>query len=268
MPHDGSVLRLVLIGWSIAAALQLLLWLIQQRTRNAGIVDVGWAGSFSLLALWFASQAQTPLRTFAPMAAIVLAWSVRLTIYLIARGAASGPEEGRYADLRQRWAPNAARSFFVFFQAQAALSAFLSLSLVAPFLSAPHLGFGFEVLRWLGTGVAAIGIAGEAVADLQLARFRRQHAGQGRVCDVGLWRTSRHPNYFFEWLVWVGHALHCLAFPFGWIALSGQALIFASIWKVTGIPATEAQALRTRGDAYRAYQKRVSAFFPLPPKRH
>ena len=259
------MLRLVFLGWSFAAALQLVLWAIQQRTRNAAIVDVGWAASFSVLAIWFATQAQTSLATFAPIAAIVVAWSVRLTVYLIARGAATGPEEGRYVELRQRWAPHTSRSFFVFFQAQAALAAVLSLAFVVPFLHAPHPGF--ELLRWIGTGLSALGIAGETVADLQLARFRREHAGQGRVCDVGLWRTSRHPNYFFEWLVWVGHALHCLAYPAGWIALLGQALIFASIWKVTGIPATEEQALRSRGDAYRAYQKRVSAFFPLPPKR-
>lgn len=265
MPHAGDVLRLVLVGWSFAAALQLVLWLIQQRTRNAAIVDVGWSASFSLLAVWFAIQAQTSFATFAPMAAIIVAWSVRLTVYLIGRGAATGPEEGRYVELRQRWAPHASRSFFIFFQAQAALAAVLAFSFVTPFVHAPYPGF--ELLRWIGTGLSALGIVGETVADLQLARFRRQHAGQGLVCDVGLWRTSRHPNYFFEWLVWVGHALHCLAYPVGWVALSGQALIFASIWKVTGIPATEEQALKSRGDAYRAYQKRVSAFFPLPPKR-
>jgi steroid 5-alpha reductase family enzyme len=266
MPHDADVLRLVLIGWSLAAALQLLLWLIQQRTRNAGIVDVGWSASFSVIAVWFATQAQTSLATFAPMLVIVLAWSVRLTLHLVVRGAASGPEEGRYVDLRQRWAPHASRSFFVFFQAQAALAAFLSLSLVVPFVHAPHPGL--ELLRWIGTAIAAVGIVGETIADLQLARFRRAHAGQGLVCDVGLWRTSRHPNYFFEWVYWVGLAVYGLAFaPWGLLALAGQAIILGSIFGVTGIPPTENQALRSKGDAYRAYQARVSKFVPWPPKR-
>jgi steroid 5-alpha reductase family enzyme len=256
------VLKLILLAWALAAGLQLALWLISLKTRNAGIVDVGWSASFALVVALFAALAHTPPSVFAPMAIVVALWSVRLTLHLIARGAATGPEEGRYQELRQRWSPNANRSFFVFFQAQASLTGFLSLSLVAPFVSLPHASL--EWLRWLGVGVSLVGIIGESIADLQLERFRRAHKGQGLVCDVGLWRYSRHPNYFFEWLVWVGYALHCLAFPWGALALSGQALMFASIWKVTGIPATEAQALRSRGEAYRRYQATTSAFVPWP----
>lgn len=268
------MLRAILLAWALIAAVQLALWLIQQRTKNGGIVDVGWAGTFCLAIAVFACSAKTPLAVFAPMAAVVVAWSLRLTAYLVARGAATGEEEGRYADLRQRWAPNASRNFFVFFQAQAALTAFLSLSLIAPFFFLPSASPAGVALRWLGTALSFVGVVGESVADRQLDRFRRdaRAAGaHGRVCDVGLWAYSRHPNYFFEWFVWVGHALHCFAYvsssPLALLALSGQALIFLSIWKVTGIPATEAQALRTRGDAYRAYQARVSAFVPWPPKR-
>jgi steroid 5-alpha reductase family enzyme len=199
------------------------------------------------------------------MAAVVALWSLRLTAHLVSRGAATGEEEGRYRELRRRWSPNAGRAFFVFFQAQAALTAFLSLAMVLPFVAAP--APDTASLRWAGTALSVVGIVGEAIADWQLERFRRAHVGQKRVCDVGLWSVSRHPNYFFEWLVWVGFAVHCLAYPWGVLALVGQATIFASIWKVTGIPATEAQALRSRGDAYRDYQRRVSPFFPLPPRR-
>jgi steroid 5-alpha reductase family enzyme len=256
---------LLLLAWSLVAGLQLALWLVAQRTRNAGIVDVGWAASFTAVIAVFALHARTPVQVFAPMAVVVTAWSVRLAGYLIYRGAASSPEEGRYQELRRRWAPHAGRSFFVFFQAQAALTAVLSVSLVTPFVAAPYPSL--TALAWLGTAVAAVGVLGESVADAQLDRFRRAHAGEKKVCDVGLWSTSRHPNYFFEWLVWVGHALHCLAYPGGWIALSGQAIIFLSIWKVTGIPATEEQALRSRGDAYRRYQETTSVFVPWPQKR-
>jgi steroid 5-alpha reductase family enzyme len=87
------------------------------------------------------------------------------------------------------------------------------------------------------------------------------------VCEVGLWQYSRHPNYFFDWCVWVGFALYGLAFPGGWIALGAQALVLAMIWKVTGIPATEAQALRSKGEPYRQYQQTTSAFVPLPRRR-
>jgi steroid 5-alpha reductase family enzyme len=87
------------------------------------------------------------------------------------------------------------------------------------------------------------------------------------VCDTGLWAYSRHPNYFFEWCVWIGYAIYGLAFtPWGLVALLGQAIIFGSIWGVTGIPPTESQALRSKGEAYRDYQRRVSRFIPMPPK--
>lgn len=247
-------------AWAMCAAVQLILWAIQQRTRNAGIVDVGWALSFALVAAVFAVRASAPVAAWAPIAAIVGAWSVRLGGYLIARGAASAPEDGRYADLRQRWAPHAAAKLFVFFQAQAALTALLSTAFAVPFVAAPWDG-GW--LRGIGAAIAAAGVIGETVADAQLARWKRDPARRGAVCDAGLWAYSRHPNYFFEWCVWLGHAIYGVAFaPWGLIALAGQAVILTSILTVTGIPATEAQALRTRGDAYRAYQARVPAFVP------
>jgi steroid 5-alpha reductase family enzyme len=250
-------------AWALAAGLQGVLWLIQQRTRNAGIVDVGWALSFALVVALFAWDAAAPVAAWGPLAVIVAAWSLRLGGYLIARGAARSPEEGRYVHLRKRWAPHPSRRFFVFFQAQAALTGVLATAFVVPFVATP---WDTGWLRAIGAAIAVIGVAGEATADAQLARWKRNPAHRGQVCDVGLWAYSRHPNYFFEWCVWVGYAVYSLAFAGsgGWIALGGQALILGSVLKVTGIPATEAQALRTKGDAYRRYQQTTSAFFPLP----
>ena len=247
---------IVLAAWALASALQLVLWLVQLRTKNAGIVDVGWALSFAMVVALFAWCATSSLDAWLPIAIVVTAWSVRLTLYLVARGAARSPEEGRYAELRTRWSQ---AKFFVFFQAQAALTGLLSTAFVVPFVAEPRSGW-----RWIGIAISAIGVAGETIADAQLRRFKKTSRG---VCDVGLWAYSRHPNYFFEWLVWVGYGAYGLAYPYGWIALGGQAVILASIWKVTGIPATEAQALRSKGDAYRTYQARVSPFIPMPPKR-
>jgi len=211
----------------------------------------------------FAAGATAPAAGWLPIALVVMLWSGRLGVYLISRGAATGPEEGRYAELRQRWQPNADAGFFAFFQAQAALTAVLSIAFVVPFVEPAWDG---GALRGLGFVLALCGIAGESLADAQLARWKRDPRNRGRVCDVGLWGYSRHPNYFFEWLVWLGYAVYSLAFHGGWIALVAQAVIFASIWKVTGIPATESQAIRTKGEAYRAYQARVSKFIPMPPK--
>ena len=250
-------MTLVLGAWAIAAALQLVLWLVQLRTRNAGIVDVGWALSFAFAVALFAWRAETPARAWLPIAVVVVAWSVRLTLYLVVRGAARAPEDGRYAELRTRWRQ---WHFFVFFQAQAALTGLLATAFVVPFVEMPA-----SELRWIGTAISVVGIAGEAIADAQLARFKRTQHG---VCDVGLWAYSRHPNYFFEWVYWVGLAVYGLAFaPEGLIAVVGQAIILGSILGVTGIPPTETQALRSKGVAYRQYQARVSRFIPLPPKR-
>jgi steroid 5-alpha reductase family enzyme len=252
---------LVLQAWAIAAGLQFALWLVQQRTRNAGIVDVGWALSFALVIAWFSYRA-APGTAWLPLAIIGAAWSLRLGGYLLSRGAASSPEEGRYEDLRKRWAPHAARNFFVFFQAQAALTGILSTAFVVPFVAAP---WDTGWLRALGAAVSTIGVLGETVADAQLARFKRTH--RGAVCDAGLWGYSRHPNYFFEWCVWVGYAVYGLAFgAWGLIALAPQAIILASLFGVTGIPPTEAQALRSKGEAYAEYQRRVSRFIPMLPK--
>jgi steroid 5-alpha reductase family enzyme len=184
---------------------------------------------------------------------------------LISRGAVTGPEEGRYVDLRARWGAKASRRFFVFFQVQAALTALLSAAFVVPFLA---VDWSPGVLRPVGLVIGACGVIGETVADAQLARWKKDPSNRGRVCDVGLWSVSRHPNYFFEWCFWLGLALYGLAFaPAGLLALLGQAIILGSILGVTGIPPTESQALRSKGEAYRAYQARVSRFIPMPPKR-
>ena len=259
----GELAIRVAEAWAVAAALQMALWLVAERTINAGIVDVGWAASFALVVGLFAIRATTPATAWAPLAIVVVAWSMRLAGYLVSRGAASPPEEGRYNHLRASWEPHASRRFFVFFQAQAAMTGVLSTAMVVPFVVEPWDG-GW--LRAIGATIAAIGVIGEATADAQLQRFKATNPG--KLCDVGLWAYSRHPNYFFEWCVWLGYAVYGVAFaPWGLIALFGQALIFGSIWGVTGIPPTENQAIRSKGDAYREYQKRVSVFVPLPPKR-
>ena len=250
-------------AWALAATVQFVLWLVQLRTKNAGIVDVGWALSFAPIAALFAWRSTSCACGWGVIAAITTVWSLRLGGYLIARGAAGPTEEGRYKDLRARWAPHASRNFFVFFQAQAALTGILASAFAVPFIVEPTTTWP----RAVGGAIAIIGILGESVADAQLARFKRNPANKGKVCDVGLWGWSRHPNYFFEWCVWIGYAVYCLAFGrWGLIALVPQAIIFASIFGVTGIPPTENQAIRSKGDAYREYQKRVSRFVPRPPK--
>ncbi len=117
-------------------------------------------------------------------------------------------------------------------------------------------------LEYAGTALWMVALAGEAVADAQLAAFKRDPASKGQVCQRGLWTYSRHPNYFFEWLIWVAWALFGMASPYGWISILCPLLMFYFLFRVTGIPATEAQSLRSKGEAYRRYQQTTSAFVP------
>ncbi len=172
-------------------------------------------------------------------------------------------EDGRYQELRRRWAPHANRSFFVFFQAQALFVVFFSL----PFaFVAQDDADGLGALAWIGIAVWAIGNAGTIVADRQLARWRANPSNKGKTAGGGLWSWSRHPNYFFEWVNWCGNALVACAAPWGWLAWAVPAGLLYLLFKVTGIPETEAQALRSRED-YAEYQQTTSVFVPLPPRR-
>jgi steroid 5-alpha reductase family enzyme len=194
------------------------------------------------------------------IAAMFSLWSLRLAGHL-AKRIIGEPEEGRYVDLRQRWAANLNAKFFGFFQLQALLNVVLALPLlIASANPAPQL----SLLEVLGVAIWLVGLTGESIADGQLAAFKRNPANRGQVCDVGLWRYSRHPNYFFEWTIWIGYAVFALASPWGWVALAMPALMLHFLINVTGVKATEEQALRSKGELYRDYQKRTSMFIPLP----
>ena len=173
-------------------------------------------------------------------------------------------EDGRYQQLRRDWAANFGPKMFRFFQFQALVLVALSV----PFLlAAQNTAPALHPLEYAAAGLWLLALLGETLADAQLARFKRAPANRGLVCAIGLWGWSRHPNYFFEWLVWVAFALFALTAPSGWIALYAPALMLFFLLKVTGVGYTEGQLLRSKGEAYRAYQARTSAFIPWPPRR-
>jgi steroid 5-alpha reductase family enzyme len=118
-----------------------------------------------------------------------------------------------------------------------------------------------------GLALWLVALAGESIADAQLARFKGNPANKGKVCREGLWSVSRHPNYFFEWLLWCAFALMASGVPLGWASWTAPALMLYFLLRVTGVPLTEKQAVASKGDAYRAYQREVSAFVPWFPSR-
>ena len=204
-------------------------------------------------------------RRLALVAATALAWSLRLGTYLLRRVARHHPQEDqRYAQLRRDWSANLGSMMFGFFQFQAVSVVVLGAALV---LAAQNPDVGFSTLELTGLALWLCAVIGEATADAQLAAFKRT-ATSAEVCDRGLWRYSRHPNYFFQWLIWVGWFTFALGSPCGWVAIIAPLTILYLLLRVTGIPATEEQSLRSKGDAYRRYQARTSAFVPLPPREN
>jgi steroid 5-alpha reductase family enzyme len=251
---------LLLIGLVIAIVLMCVLWLVQRRTGNAGIVDVGWAATIGGLAILFALVAEGHELRRAMVGFMGGVWGLRLALHIHTRSHGR-PEDGRYQQLRREWGANVQARMFRFYQIQA----FAAASFAMPFAiaavnpsPAPH---ALELLAFI---LWAVAVAGETAADMQLERWKKDPANKGRTCRAGLWNYSRHPNYFFESMAWCAVALFAAVSPHGYWAVLCPAFIFYLLFKVTGIPATEEQAVRTRGDDYRRYQQEVSAFVPLP----
>ena len=258
-------LLLILSAVAGLCAIFALLYLLARRIDNYGIVDIVWSYAFAALALFYACFANGwPVRR-ALIATMAGLWSLRLGTHLYRRVMGHHPvEDGRYVQLRKDWAGNFAPKMFGFFQLQAVSVALLG---IAFFLTCLNPMPSLHPLEIAGAALWLLALAGEALADAQLAAFKHDPASKGRVCDAGLWRYSRHPNYFFEWLIWVSYFVFALASPHGWIAVIGPGSILFLLLRVTGIPLTEEQSLRSKGDAYRQYQKTTSAFIPWFPKK-
>ncbi|MBS1986068.1 MAG: DUF1295 domain-containing protein [Bdellovibrionales bacterium] len=237
------------------------LWWLGVRWQNMGLVDTGWAACVlvhaSVACLQNDGWEWRRLITWL----LAAAWSLRLIVHLVQRLAHDRrAEDDRYKNLRARWlrrGRSIAGLTFLMFQFQALLAWVLALPF---YLAAQSPVVGFSVLEWSALVLWFMALVGETLADRQLTQFKRNH--RDGVCDVGLWRYSRHPNYFFEWLVWCGVALWATSSPHGergWIA---PAIMWLVLTRITGVPYAEAQSLRSRGEAYREYQRRVSTFVP------
>ena len=253
----------VAILWASAALAMSLGWAWQRLHENAGIVDVIWTAGIGAAALWYAAVLDGGVMPRALLGLLGALWSLRLVAHLAPR-VLKGPEDGRYRQLRLRWQGNQAKIFGMF-QFQALLIVLFS----SPFLAVARNPTA-ALTPWMLAGIAVwIGsVCGEALADRELARFRADPVNRGRTCRAGLWRYSRHPNYFFEWLHWFAYVCLAVGSPLFWLSISGPVIMYAFLRWVSGIPFTEAQALRTRGEDYRRYQAETSQLIPWFPKEH
>ncbi len=249
------------VGTVGACLLQLGLWAWHLRTRNAGWVDVGWALSLGLLAMFCAWQGAGATGPRLLVALMGGGWGLRLALHLGHRVATDEHEDGRYRELRAQWGGNLDLKFLGFFLFQGVLAGMLAV----PFALASR-GAALSWLHGVALGLWVLALVGESLADGQLRRFKARPTSKGLTCREGLWRYSRHPNYFFESLLWVAFALLAGPAPWGWLAWTAPALILYFLLFVTGIPYTEAQSLRSRPEDYARYQRETSAFLPWFPK--
>ncbi|MET0255149.1 MAG: DUF1295 domain-containing protein [Luteibacter sp.] len=257
-----STWHTLLAIWLASAWLMTAGWAWQKRYTNAGIVDALWSTGVGGAAVWAALAGSGAVPTRIVLAVLGGVWGGRLALHLWRR-VKGEPEDGRYQALRAHWQGHQGK-FFAFFQFQA----FLVGVFAAPFLAVAVNPTAEPQWIVLAIAVWIVGVAGESLADRQLARFRADPAHRGKTCREGFWRYSRHPNYFFEWLHWFAYVVLAFGSPLWWLAWSGPLVMFLFLRFVSGVPYTETQALRTRGDEYRRYQQDTPMFFPWFPSRH
>lgn len=255
------VVALAFVAATMSASMTLAA-LVERRTGNSGWIDVVWTFGLGLTGVAGALLpfGAGPMSRRVLVAALALAWALRLGLH-IARRTAGITEDPRYAKLKRDWGSDAPRQLARLLQMQALASIPLGLGIVlAAHNPAPSLGWSDAV----GVAVFMAGLAGGAVADRQLRAFADSR--RGGVCDRGLWRWSRHPNYFFECVLWCSYAVIAAGYVFGWVAVLAPVCITLLLTRISGIPPLEEHMIAKHGDAYRAYQARTSALIPLPPK--
>jgi steroid 5-alpha reductase family enzyme len=259
-------LEALVVAVFLSAAMAIA-WLVAERTGRSGWIDAIWTFATGLGGSALALLALSPgvWRPFL-VAGLAALWSLRLGFHIVRRTARGG-DDPRYQQLRVEWGERASARLFWFLQVQAAAGLVLTLSIAA---AAHRPEIELDIRDALGVVVFGVAIFGESIADRQLARFGGDPKNRSKICDAGLWGYSRHPNYFFEWLVWVAFAMIAMApaghYPWGWFSLAAPALMYVLLVHVSGIPPLEAHMLRSRGDAFRLYQARVNAFLPGPPR--
>jgi steroid 5-alpha reductase family enzyme len=262
---NSSIFSLVIYCLLACCIIMLLVWLWAHKIKNAGVVDIFWSYNFPVIAIILLVLAPGFETRKLLICTMVIIAGARLGTYILVRTVSHlHEEEGRYQQLRKEWGPDPDRKFFWFFQFQAISNVLLAIPFfVITMNTAPEL----SPVEYAGAALWLISVLGEATADYQLKAFKKDPANKGKVCSQGLWNYSRHPNYFFQWMMWMSYFVFALASPYGCLAIISPAIILYLLLKVTGIPMTEEQSIRSKGEAFKRYQETTSAFIPWFKKR-
>lgn len=255
---------LIAINLGAACALMVVAWAVCTARRNAGLIDGFWGLGFVVIAWMTVALAPSVSSRGWLMAALVTVWGLRLSVFLFRRNWGK-PEDRRYAAMREKHGDAfARRSFTRVFLLQAGLAWFISLPVqVAVFSATPA---SLTILDWIGASLTLGGILFESVADAQLAAFTRNPANKGQVLDRGLWRYSRHPNYFGEFITWWGIYLLACSTGIGAATILSPLMISVLLIRVSGVPLLE-KDITARRPGYAEYLRRTPAFVPWFPRR-
>ena len=254
---------LVLTVYLVMVAVMVGLWVLQLRVRNVSIADVGWCAGLIAVVLWYATQATGDTERKTLVAALAVIYAGRLGLYILLNRVIGKSEEARYRRLREQWGSSESVRMFGYFQLQALAVVLFSLPFLVVIQNPQP---PFALIDLVGLLIWVVAVFGETMADLQLAQFRSKAWNRDRVCRDGLWRYSRHPNYFFEWLHWWAYVAMGVTTPGWFLTWIGPIGMGWALLKVTGIPWVERQALASRGEDYREYQRTTSAFVPWFPR--
>ncbi|MCL1124470.1 DUF1295 domain-containing protein [Shewanella surugensis] len=259
----------IVLSWLLVAGLMFLAWCIGLLSRNPSVIDVFWPIAILFASLMLSGGIATGVVSRL-LQLLLLIWAVRLAGYLLFKRVLHRHVDKRYIYLSDAWSGSNQFGFFINFQLQGVLAVVIAM----PFLFIDH-HLSLNVLNGLAIIIIIIGIMAESVADTQLINAKDQAI---TVCNTGLWQYSRHPNYFFECLIWLGFGLAgwSASLPsslrdesilhFSWLSLLSPVLLLFIILKIT-IPLTEKLSIQAKGAAYRQYQQHTSMFIPLPPKK-
>lgn len=257
---DDSLWAIALDGLAVACGVMAAVWLLGAVTRNVGIIDVFWGICIAAVGISFAS-AQPLLDTRSRLVlALVLIWAIRLALHIFWRGWGE-PEDRRYRAMRERWDPGFWwKSLFIVYATQAVLAWIIAMPILGITQSARPLG----ILDYAGFVLWLFGFVVETAADWQLARFLTRPDRGNAVMDQGLWKYSRHPNYFGEFCLWWGIYLFALSAGAWWTIFAPLLLTFLLL-RVSGVALTE-QTIGERRPGYAEYVRKTSAFVLRPPR--
>ncbi|MDZ4836344.1 MAG: DUF1295 domain-containing protein [Candidatus Melainabacteria bacterium] len=261
----NPILQSIAAGLATSCLMFLITWTQSVKYKNGAVADLTWSFGFVVLALVYCLMNDGWLVRKILLMVPVTIWSMRLGIYIARRTFAHiHKEDTRYRHLREQAKGNEDIYFLWICACQAVLQAVVSLPFIITSLD------NFESIRiteYAALALFVVAFIGETTADKQLENFtKRTDKTKKEVCKDGLWRYSRHPNYFFEWLIWCAWALLAFASPYGFWAISSPLIMLVMLLVFSGVKISEEVSLKSRGDAYRQYQKETSPFIPWFPK--